>query len=140
MRENRILSARALEILLERGTATIEISSASMSPELRPGDEVLVEKAGASELRTGDVVVLNAGGTARIHRFLHRKGGRKIVTKGDALARKDPPLKAEALVGIARGKIHGKTKLPFNRKKAVGLAIKGIILDAAARMKDFLTS
>ncbi|NAZ78051.1 signal peptidase I [Kineococcus sp. T13] len=60
-----VLALALLIVLLVRSfvVQTFSIPSDSMRPTLRPGERVLVWRAGASEVRRGDVVVFDGTGT-----------------------------------------------------------------------------
>ena len=74
----------------------------SMWPTLRPGDMLLVRLAPRT-LQSGDIVVLRAGGTLFVHRFLgyRRCGtGRCLLAKGDGRWAFDPLWPENALLGV----------------------------------------
>jgi len=74
----------------------------SMWPTLRPGDMLLVRLAPRT-LQSGDIIVLRAGGTLFVHRFLgyRRCGtGRCLLAKGDGRRAFDPLWPENALLGV----------------------------------------
>ena len=99
------LSIITLELLRQQlaggGTARLRVSSNSMAPSIKAGDEVIVEAAKPAELRIGDVVVLNANGGLLMHRLLARQG-KRLVTRGDSMAAPDRPWTPEQLLGRVR--------------------------------------
>ena len=76
----------------------------SMTPTLRPGDEVLVERTDPASLAPGDVILVRHGGHLILHRLLDIQGRgtrQLLLTGGDHLRRADPPVPVGALVGRA---------------------------------------
>src|SRR3989344_2323593 len=74
------------------------MQTGSMRPVICPGDLVLVERLEKSRLRSGDILLLPSGNPYAwnyIHRLIavSRKDGRlRLLTKGDANLRLDPPV------------------------------------------------
>jgi signal peptidase I len=68
----------------------------SMYPALRPGDTLIVKKAGGVEgdTRIGDIVCFPEGGSYTAHRIVdirEDEGGLTITTKGDNMTAPDTP-------------------------------------------------
>lgn len=76
----------------------LEVISHSMSPTLKPGDKVVVEKTVPESLRTGDLVVIRKRGEFITHRLVCRGPG-TWITKGDGWRHLDPPVSEESILG-----------------------------------------
>lgn len=91
----------------------------SMRPLLRDDDEILVE-FGAKPRGAGDVVVFAQGGRVVAHRIVGvRDGGARVVTKGDATLRLDPPREATDILGVVCARRRD------GRTRASSLALSG---------------
>jgi len=98
--------------LIKRGETTHFFPKGhSMSPLIRPYEEVLVTGVTPSDLRVGDIVVVDVkSGRLVIHRLtrLRKVKGRMMAwTKGDGGLRWDQPVDASLLVGRAVAVIRG---------------------------------
>ena len=79
----------------------ISVRGASMSPLLRPGDQVLVDFA--RSWACGDVVVVCARRGLVVHRIVAVVGDGVdtcVTTKGDAVSCSDRPVSGAAIVGV----------------------------------------
>jgi phage repressor protein C with HTH and peptisase S24 domain len=75
------------------------VCGASMSPLLRPGDQVLVDLT--RSWVCGDVVVVGARRGLVVHRIVAVAGdGARVITKGDAVSHCDRPMRSAAIVGV----------------------------------------
>lgn len=75
------------KLLIEHETCWASVVSNSMSPMIKQGYQVLVEKAHADALRFGDIVVFRRPGNLMIHRILGQRefgGARYFLENGDA--------------------------------------------------------
>ncbi len=109
---------------LETAAVRLTITTGSMSPALRPGDQVTVRKVNPDELRLGDVVVFQSAGAFVAHRLIARSrhdGQLFLTTKGDAAPEADAPWEPSALVGVivARRRGDGETSLETRRVRTV---------------------
>jgi hypothetical protein len=92
------------DALRERGSVLFTITSASMEPAIRVGDQVEVRRLGPGSPSVGDIVLFRDARLGMVvHRVLWRWGplGRpaRVYTKGDAVPRRDPPLRGEDIMG-----------------------------------------
>lgn len=75
------------------------VRGGSMSPRLRPGDQVLVDLS--RSWVCGDVVVVGAHCGLVVHRIVAVVGdGARVITKGDAVRHCDRAVKRAAIVGV----------------------------------------
>ena len=90
----------------------LSVSSGSMAPLLRVGDEIGVQPVALHQLRVGDVVVVSDGSQLLTHRFCGREASRvsaAFVTRGDRTLAHDRPWREEELLGrvvVRRRKEH----------------------------------
>ncbi len=68
--------------LRHHGEATFESMGTSMSPIIRPGDNLIVRSLQADKLTIGDILVFEEHGHLVVHRFVGRQGDR-LLEKGD---------------------------------------------------------
>ncbi|RLC75507.1 MAG: hypothetical protein DRI61_14775 [Chloroflexi bacterium] len=94
-----------IEILDEkwRGPLRLRVQGRSMSPSLRPGDQVIVERSRIEDLRPGDVILVRGRAGLFLHRFFGLTSQGELLTQGDASLSPDPPWPPEAFVGKATG-------------------------------------
>lgn len=100
------------DVLRSHGTVRLQVTGWSMFPAVRPGDVLVVDRTGSSEVAPRDIVLF-----ARERRlFAHRviaNGGFGLRTRGDAMPAPDAPVEENELLGrvsfIVRG---GKHILP----------------------------
>lgn len=79
----------------------MRVHGASMTPALRPGDQVLVDFS--RRWACGDVVVVGALRALVVHRIVAVHGAGddcEVITQGDAVGRGDQPVRAGAIVGV----------------------------------------
>jgi signal peptidase I len=88
--------------LEEAGELRLKVVSPSMAPLFRPGDYVIVCKVPPLAVRRGDVLVIRQGDGFITHRLImvDQKGWH---TKGDRCRLADPPVSAQAIVGLVVG-------------------------------------
>lgn len=82
----------------------LRVSSGSMRPLLRVGDEVGVQSVTLAQLQPGDIVVVSDRNQILTHRFWERQGaGRPLgfLTRGDRVLRYDKVWTADQLLGRA---------------------------------------
>ncbi len=98
-----------VDTLQRTGSLLLWVTGESMSPLLKPGDQISVVPCTAQNLLTGDVALL-VGSTLVVHRFLYAsKQG--VVAKGDRVDSFDPPRSLSAVVGRVTARIRNGEKL-----------------------------
>lgn len=104
---------------MARGTIPfLTVTSNSMSPLLRKGDEVGLRSVVTSELRVGDVLVLQERDGFMTHRYwgtIQEKGQTKLLTRGDRVLQFDRPWAAQQLVGRVVVRRRGHERLWLDR-------------------------
>jgi signal peptidase I len=84
----QILSELWLDAVSVRGAAWACVTSTSMSPLIKEGDHVLIERVSPGHIRFGDIVVFKVAGSLAVHRALgkrHVNGIAYLREKGDAV-------------------------------------------------------
>ena len=97
----------------ERRELTARFSGTSMQPVIPPGTEVRV-RCGA-EVREGDVAVCQEGNRILVHRVIAvSRGSGWILTRGDATAVPDLPVRTSSVLGRVIGLVtaQGERDLP----------------------------
>jgi signal peptidase I len=112
------LLADMLKESMARGlTPNLTLTSNSMSPLLRAGDQVQIEAADPATLQIGDIVTLvDRDNSAQLltHRFWGARaqaGEVELVTRGDRPLLFDAPLPAHKLVGRVTARRRGAGRL-----------------------------
>jgi hypothetical protein len=105
--DNRVIAELLQEGMSAGELPFLTISSNSMSPLLRRGDQVGLEAVTHDKLAPGDIVVIRRREALVTHRFWHwteTVDGVQLITRGDRPLSFDPPAPPAALVGrvIAR--------------------------------------
>lgn len=94
---------RLLQEAMSRGKMPfLTVTSNSMSPLLRRGDQIGLSAPDAESLAAGDVIVLQTGDHFTTHRYweTHEDSGRSwLLTRGDRLLMFDPPWSPEQYIG-----------------------------------------
>lgn len=77
----------------------LTISSDSMTPLLRTGDQVGLEAVASNQLQIGDIITLEQGDHLLTHRFWGLDGNGRLQTRGDRPLTFDPPAATNQLLG-----------------------------------------
>ena len=78
------------------GYSVFEVQTGSMTPEINPGDWIIVKASKNIELK--DIITYSQDGEFITHRVIGKTGG-TYVTKGDANNSKDDPIDEKQVVG-----------------------------------------
>jgi signal peptidase I len=84
------------------GGVRLGVCGTSMAPAIRPGDLIMVERTGMSEVSTGEIVVFARHSRLIVHRVVVRSSGLGepfLVTRGDRTWRDDGPVSSPELIG-----------------------------------------
>ncbi len=88
------------------------VFGSSMYPVLKPGDIIIIEKAGNEKICKGQVIVFkNKEGKFIIHRVVQISGS-TIITAGDNVKEFDSPIHINDVVGIVKNM---KIKRPLSK-------------------------
>jgi len=82
--DERRTAARQLLLEAGGGERRFRARGASMSPLIRPGDELRWRPVGSREPEVGEVIVFERAGALVAHRLIARRGSRRFLEKGDA--------------------------------------------------------
>jgi len=81
------------------GRTRLRVQGTSMLPSLRPGDLLQIERRSPAEIETGAIVLYGREQRLFTHRVLKKEALGALVVRGDRLARPDPPVRPEELLG-----------------------------------------
>ncbi len=87
------------ETIRRQGSARLRVQGSSMLPSLRPGDLLRVERRAPAQIEPGAIVLYTREQRLFAHRVLRRDPDGNLIARGDRLARPDPPLRPEELLG-----------------------------------------
>ncbi|MCB8945027.1 MAG: hypothetical protein H6658_14850 [Ardenticatenaceae bacterium] len=100
---NTTLLTSLLKESLHKGQhPQLTIDSPSMTPLLRPGDEIILETVTLDQLKPGDILTLTTAAYLQTHRYwgLQQVAGVSyLLTRGDRPLRFDQPWPVEHLIG-----------------------------------------
>lgn len=97
----------AADSLRASGRLRMRVAGSSMLPAIRPGDLVSVRRCGPAQASIGDVVLFQRDGRLFAHRVV-RLEAESLVTRGDAVATDDPPVRATEFLGIVESTQRGR--------------------------------
>jgi signal peptidase I len=92
------------EVLRSSGKLRLQVTGWSMLPSVLPGDTLVVEHATGDCIANGDIVLFEREKRIFAHRVISRfivprSKTLKILTRGDSMARPDPPVSENELLG-----------------------------------------
>lgn len=87
-----------LSSLAEGKDVRLRVDGTSMSPFLKPGDQVVLRKATLQQLKKGDLVVVRRPHDLVTHRLVAQSAG-QWSTKGDNSRYPDPPAAEDRVLG-----------------------------------------
>jgi len=95
------LTVLVRELLRATGSVELPVTGSSMGPFLRSGDVLTLRRL--PRARLGDVVARRVtGDRLLIHRVVGHRGS-DVLTRGDAVARADPPGPGDSILGSVVG-------------------------------------
>lgn len=120
--EQKVIAELYREALRKGQPLWFRVSSGSMHPLLRIGEEVYIEPATAGDLQVGEIAAFETGAGLVIHRIVQRRsdrGGIQLVEMGDTQLRAGP-IESGAVIGrviaIGRGKQRIDLQRPIAQK------------------------
>src|SRR5437016_2878376 len=112
---SEVKQSLAVEVLRRFGEARLRVTGSSMLCAMWPGDLVAVRRQSMAEIRQGHVVLFVRDGRFFAHRVvgkIRRQDCTLLVTRGDRLARNDPAIAPEQVLGrvawVRRGSVHSE--------------------------------
>ena len=113
------------------GVAPMVVLSGSMSGtaegHIEVGDLIFATAADTDKLQVGDVVSFMEDNVVVTHRIVEitadESGKKQFITKGDANNSADPPIYADAVIGICRGRIPKLGDFAMFLQKPLGMAV-----------------
>lgn len=120
--EQKVIAELYREALRKGQPLWFRVSSSSMHPLLRIGEEVYIEPATAGDLQIGEIAAFETGAGLVIHRIVQRRsdrGGIQLVEMGDTQLRAGS-VESGAVIGrvvaIGRGKRRIDLQQPIAQK------------------------
>jgi len=111
------------------------VAGSSMVPALWPGDELMVRALGFTEPSRGDLILFVRDGRLCTHRLVGRVDDSRVprlITRGDAAIKSDPPVAASEILGTVASVSRGGREVPISSSPARKLLSFGI------RHSDFI--
>ena len=113
------------------GVAPMVVLSGSMSGtaegHIEVGDLIFATAADTDKLQAGDVVSFMEDNVVVTHRIVEitadESGKKQFITKGDANNAADPPIYADTVIGICRGRIPKLGDFAMFLQKPLGMAV-----------------
>jgi signal peptidase len=90
------------EVLRSHGTLRLRVMGWSMLPAVWPGDVLVIERVDSGAVSEGDIVLFGRDRRLFAHRVVNKSSparDTKILTRGDAMLRSDPPVSDRDLLG-----------------------------------------
>ena len=113
----------------------IRVAGSSMVPALWPGDELLVRALGLAEPSPGDLLLFVHDGRLCTHRLVgqvEEAGAPRLITRGDAALRCDPPKSSEEILGAVVSVFRDGHQVPIASSRP------GRLLSFSIRHSEFL--
>ncbi len=121
-REDAVFSL-ATEMLRSFAEFRFVAWGSSMVPSILPGDTLVVRRGTPQSTRGGEVALFFRGGRFYAHRLVSKaeEGGRiRLIARGDALSRNDPPYAENEMLGHVAAVIRGGRRIELDRHPAAG--------------------
>jgi signal peptidase I len=115
-----VLAALVRESLQKGQPTRLTVSSNSMAPLLRPGDEIVLEPVTGADLVVGDILTLASAQGLLTHRYWATQNdstGLHLLTRGDRPLVFDPPWPQEAVVGRMVARVRGGRELALTTSR-----------------------
>jgi signal peptidase I len=92
----------AEEVIRKFGTVRLRVQGTSMTPAIRPGDTISIQRTHPREIETGEIIFFSRDGRMYAHRVIrrvHADGEIKFITQGDRMQHPDPAVSAAEILG-----------------------------------------
>lgn len=125
---NSLLAELLLDTMRQKGQLTALVTSDSMAPLIRSGDQIVIVHANSDDLAPGEIVVISVANDLIVHRYWKTSqiaGELFLLTRGDRLADFDPLLAKSSLVGLVHKRIRNRSVVNF--RKTPGRQINKVI-------------
>ncbi len=141
-RHEKIVMALTAEALRSFGEVRSVVRGASMVPTMFPGDIVVVRRKTARTARPGDVMLFFREGFFCAHRLMGRtqEGGPiRLIARGDALDKDDPPFTEDEVLGRVEAVIRRGKRIELGRRPAASQCLpRWIVQCSRSRVKWLL--
>jgi signal peptidase I len=126
----------AIEVLRKNGSVCFRAQGTSMLPTLWPGDLLTIERIERENLQVNDIVLVMRDGHPVIHRLIVGSRGAALVTRGDAMPRRDAR-GGEVLGRVVEVTRYGQRFAP-SRSAAAANRLVGLALCYCDSLRGFL--
>jgi len=112
----QIITELTIISLREGKSPFVLVTSNSMSPLIRTGDELKITAAVISDLEPGDIIALDTADGMLAHRYwnlIQSTETDQILTKADSSVYFDPPFELAEYIGLIVARKRGETLLSF---------------------------
>jgi signal peptidase len=126
------------ELLRRQCTVRIRVTGSSMAPALWPGDVIVVRPTAKQTPSIGAIAVCIRAGRLAAHRVVEiaQQGGEhRWITRGDALAHRDPAMSAAQMLGVVAGTIRADGSF---RPVSPALSLAHRVLSCAIRHSELI--
>jgi Peptidase S24-like len=123
------------EMLRSFGEFRFVAWGSSMVPSIFPGDTLIVRRGTPEGARSGDVLLFFREGRFYAHRLVGKaeEGGlNRLVARGDAFSRNDPPYAENEMLGHVAAVIRGRKRIELDRHPRAGQRLLRSIVQRSA--------
>ena len=113
----QIIAEMTIISLREGKNPFVTVTSNSMAPMIRTGDELQIASAAVSDLMPGDIIALNTGDGMLAHRYWNLiQGGDTdlLLTRADSSVEFDPPFELTDYIGLIIARRRGESLLSLH--------------------------
>lgn len=121
-RHEEVVATLAAEILRSFGEFQFVAWGSSMVPSIFPGDTLVVRRETSEGARNGDIMVFVRDGRFYAHRLVDKaeEGGPiRLIARGDALDKNDPPFAQNEMLGRVAVVIRGRKRIELDQHPSV---------------------
>jgi hypothetical protein len=118
-RRGEVVATLAAEMLRSFGEFRFVAWGCSMVPFIFPGDTLIVQHETPEGASMGDVVLFSRAGCFHAHRLVDKKeegGTIRLIARGDAVVRDDPPFAESEMIGRVAAVIRGRKRIELDRR------------------------
>lgn len=117
----------AAEVLRRYGKLRLQVNGWSMFPAVRPGDVLIVDRTGRSEVVEGDIILFTRERGFFAHRLV-RNGSARLLTRGDAMPNLDPAIAENELLGKVSFIVRNDRHIRPPRRPSISGRVVGMLM------------
>jgi signal peptidase I len=118
-RREEVVATLAADMLRSFGEFWFVARGCSMVPSIFPGDTLIVQRETPQDASKGEVVLFAREGRFHAHRLVDKKeegGAIRLIARGDAVVRDDPPFAESEMIGRVAAVIRGRKRIELDRR------------------------